>query len=353
MLNVISSSEKKDSASSDVTMASIQTGTGTGPLGGSDTYNLLTGNSPHKIIPSYPTKPSGIPLASGSIPGSSSLSGTANHTRPVSTTFSSRVDASALTSGMVPVLPVMTAITTPSIDKSTTPIILSKSSPPKTTPTSTSTGVATGMSVKEMIGNISKRKSSLPIAAAGGYSGTSTPTEEEGSRSPTNVTVNKLSDELLKKYPQREGRSTSPVSYPRPTNSSLLRKSPSARGLGGNGVVKWGDGPGASMASERSRGGRSASPHERDSDLSSLSGTPESLYCASTGRKLTTSDSSKDINGLPYEVGSVRGVVASWDHRENSHVRDTAKSRATKEATMQKDLTPGARVSLLEKRCTF
>lgn len=330
MLNVISTSEKNESATADVGMTSIQTSTS----GVSDTYNLLTGNSPLKPVTSYAPKPSGIPLASGS--------SSVPYSRPVSTPFAPRVDASALTSGMVPVLPVLTAPT----ERPTS--VQVKASPPK----ATSTGVATGMSVKEMIGNISKRKSSLPVAAAGGYSGTTTPTDEDGSRSPS-ATINKLSDELLKKCPAREGRSASPV-YPRPTNSSLLRKSPSAKGLGGTGVVKWGDGPGASSTSERSRGGRSVSPHERDSDLTSLNGS-DSLYCASTGRKInpSASDSSREPNGMPYEVGSVRGVVASWDHRENAHVRDTAKSRATKEATMQKEVLPGSRVSLLEKRCTF
>jgi hypothetical protein len=362
ILNVINtpSAEKKDVPH--VQMPSAVTENGT--------MNPINLNASQKIAASFVPRSTGIPHAIGSLPDASSKK--PESPQSTSTTFSPRLDTPAIGDKAATVVPILKAIGSPST--------LDLPPPAPVTANATATTGPNGqpvMSVKEMIGNIAKRKSSIPVAIDMNRAG-SRNSLPPGSKLPPAVPATTggypdasgkglLSDELRRSGsadPTKKAIATIKLASGRngsPTSQSGLKKSLS-RGMCGNG--KWGDGP--VCPSDDNRSQRSNSPRDRfereSNDGNSVGG--DSLYCASTGRRLGKSpQSEKRTDGpmrgsMPGETGSVRGVVASWDNkaeglvRADSMVRDTAKSRATKEATIQKELSPG-RATLMEKRCTF
>lgn len=310
------------------------------------TMNPISLNASQKNNASYIPRTSGIPHAVLSSPES--------YKKPpspqsISTTFSPRLDGTYPEEGKT-IPPVVPTLGLGNLGLPSSVEVEGVASPVNTT----GSGQA-GMSVKEMVGNIAKRRSSIPIPTDPNKT-VSRSSLSPGQRTPNlGVSGKYNSDRRISTDPSRKSPNSinrlSQGRSPSPLGQSGLRP-PSARTMVGNG--KWGDGPQSYNDSSRSQ--RSNSPrdkYERESDTSSMNGGGDSLYCSSTGRRLTKSPSEKrELGGIPDEVGSVRGVVASWDHRVEVLPRDTAKSRATKEATLQREITPG-NVSLLEKRCTF
>lgn len=337
--------------------------------------NPINLNASQKAATSYLPRSSAIPHAVGSI--SDTLKKTDSETpskldspQSTSTTFSPRLDTSIVGGKEVPIVPLLglKAIGSPSTLDLPPPA-------PITANTTATTGPngQPGMTVKEMIGNIAKRKSSIPVAIDMNRAGNRN-SLPPGSKLPPGVVTTGgnadasgkgrlMSDDLRRSGsadPTKKASATIRLASGRsgsPISQSGLKK-PMSRGMCGNG--KWGDGP--VCPSDDNRSQRSQSPRDRfereSNDGSSVGG--DSLYCASTGRRLGKSPPSEKrttLDGtmrgsMPGETGSVRGVVASWDNKADSLVRDTAKSRATKEATIQKELSPG-RATLVEKRCTF
>jgi hypothetical protein len=352
ILNVINTTpiEKKD-------VPHVQALSAVSDTGSMNPINL---NASQKTATSFLPRSPGIPI--GSLPDASSKK--PDSPQSTSTTFSPRLDLGEKAGSVVPILG-LKSIGSPS------PLDLPPPAP--ITANATATTGPNGqpvMSVKEMIGNIAKRKSSIPVAIDMNRAGNRNSLPPGSKLPPAVITTpgypdvsgkGLLSDDLRRSGsadPTKKaiatiklasGRSGSPVSQ------SGIKK-PMPRGMCGNG--KWGDGP--VCPSDDNRSQRSNSPrdkYERESnDGNSVGG--DGLYCASTGRRLGKSPpSEKRTDGpmrgsMPGETGSVRGVVASWDNKADSLVRDTAKSRATKEATIQKELSPG-RATLMEKRCTF
>lgn len=353
ILNVINTTptEKKDVQH--VQMPSVVIDNGT--------MNPINQNASQKNATLFVSRSTGIPDPSSKKPDSP---------QSTSTTFSPRLDTPGNGEKVATVVPILglKAIGSPS------PLDL-----PPPAPTTANASATTGpngqpvMSVKEMIGNIAKRKSSIPVAIDMNRAANRN-SLPPGSRLPPTVSTTHgdypttsgkglLSEDLRRSGsadPTKKAIATIKLASNRsgsPVGQSGIKK-PMPRGMCGNG--KWGDGP--VCPSDDNRSQRSNSPRDRfereSNDGSSVGG--DSLYCASTGRKLNKSlspPSEKRTDGpmrgsMPGETGSVRGVVASWDNKADSLVRDTAKSRATKEATIQKELSPG-RATLMEKRCTF